>query len=283
MRKDLVYQSPNWEKEKKHDAKIQQQLKDKLKGKDSTLDSLERLIQEEKEFPELRNYGSLYNHISLKYRMLAGKVYLRNLEDQKCIEYTYLSGVSAVLAYLFYVNDPPKELDKTDRENIISDFTGGVLRLYAVDQPLPSCTYHIDNPYVQLLLGNLDKAASLLNKLGSQFNPAEPYQFWIDESEHAIIQAAIEKDGQKLKDLLVQCIREYRKVPRGYTTFLDTYAIALIKLARTWGEDININVIEIPSMFFGETICKINPLAMQVPFFEEAKNELKKYGVTFEL
>lgn len=279
MRKDLDYQSPKWEKEQKKDSQLLRQLK----GADITLNSLEKLIEEEKEFPELRDYRSLYRNLHLTYRILAGVSYLRNPTDQQCIKYTYLSGVSAVLAYLFYVSDPPEKLDKTDRQNVILDFSLGTLQLYAVNQPLPSCIHHIDNPYVQLLLGKIDNATSLLNKLDSQFNPSEPYQFWISESERAIIQAAIEKDSQTMKDLLVQRIKRYRKEPVGCSVFLDIYSIAFIKLAHTWNMNCDINIIEIPSFFFNDTVCKINPSTTQVPFFEEAKKELEQYGVALEL
>ena len=279
MRKDLDYQSPKWEKEQKKDSQLLRQLK----GKDITLNNLQRLLEERKKSPESRRYRSLYTNLHLKYRILAGVSYLRNPTDQQCIKYTYLSGVSAVLAYLFYVSDPPEKLDKTDRQNVILDFTLGTLQIYAVNQPLPSCIHHIDNPYVQLLLGNIDNATSLLNKLDSQFNPSEPYQFWISESERAIIQAAIEKDGQTMKDLLVQRVKRYRREPVGYSVFLDIYAIAFIKLAHIWNLNCDINVIEIPSFFFDDTVCKINPSTTQVPFFEEAKKELEQYGVALEL
>ena len=115
MRKDLDYQSPKWEKEQKKDSQLLRQLK----GKDITLNNLQRLLEERGKSPELKNYRSLYTNLQLKYRILAEVSYLRNPTDQQCIKYTYLSGVSAVLAYLFYVSNPPEKLDKTGQSLIL--------------------------------------------------------------------------------------------------------------------------------------------------------------------
>lgn len=277
MRKNLKYQSSRWEKEKKEDAKILRQV-----GYDITLNNLQKLLEKEKTFSGSRNYRSLYTNLHLKYRILAGNAYLRNPTDQQCIKYTYLSGVSALLAYLFYISNSPENLHETDMEDILSDFTLGILQLYSVNQPLPACIHDIDNPYIPLLLGNIDRVISLLNKLDSHFNLSAPYQFWISESERAIIQSIINRDSQTMEDLLVQYIRQYRNVPLGYSKFIDIYSIAFIKLSHTLGMNCCINIIEIPSFFF-EPTCKIDPLKIQVPFYEEAKKVLEQNHIIFEL
>ena len=48
----LDYQPPKWAKEQKKDLQLLRQSK----GKDITLSNLQRILKEEEEFPEMRNY-----------------------------------------------------------------------------------------------------------------------------------------------------------------------------------------------------------------------------------
>lgn len=279
MKKELVYQPATWEKEQKRYLKVLKQVG----GEDCALRNLQSLIERKKEFPESRNYATMYTNFHLSYRILAGKLYLRDSADQKCITYTYLSGMSAILAYLFYMLNPPKDLDENDKRNVPFDFILGVLQLYAVNQPLPACIRRIDNPYIQLLMGDEDDTAAPSDGPNLQPDPEGPYCFKIGERGQAIIQAVRERDGKALKELLVQRIRQYRRGPLGYAEYVDIYSIAFIKLAHKLNMDCDINIIEIPSFFFDDAICRIDPAETQVPFFEDAKAALKQYGLDFEL
>lgn len=279
MEKDLDYQSPKWEKEKKKELQLFRQSK----GQDITLNNLQRILQEEEDFPDLRDYGELYSNLGLKYRLIGEAAYLRNPTDKQCIKYTYLSGISSILAYLFHVSNPSEKQSNADKQNIVLDFTLGVLQLYAVNQPLPSCIHQIENPYIQLLLGNEDLAISLLNKTDSQFNPSEPYKLWINQIGKEIIRSTIQKEHQTLNKFLIKRIKEYRKAPVGYSTFIDVYSIAFLKLAHIRNMNCHINIIEIPSFFFDENECKFDITTTQVPFFNEAKTILKNYGIELQL
>lgn len=275
MGKDLDYQSPKWEKEQKKEL----QLFRKAKGQDITLNNLQRILKEEEEYPDLRDYGELYSNLHLKYRIIAGATYLRDPTDKQCIKYTYLSGISSIFAYLFHGNRSSEKQNDTDRQNAVLDFTLGVLQLYAVNQPLPLCIHLIDNPYIQLLLWHTDIATSLLNNADSKFNPSKPHKLWISELEKEIIQSIIQKDEDTLKKTLITRIRKYRKWPVGYSTFIDVFSIALIKLARQYGMNCEIDVIEIPKFFFDEEVCSIDTENVKLPFFEDAVEELKKMGI----
>ena len=279
MKKELVYQPPKWEKEQREYFRVLKQTG----GKDCTLKSLQSLIERKKESPESRDYATLYRRLYLKYHILAGDMYLIGSPDQQCITYTYLSGMSAILAYLFHMLNPPKDLHETDRRNIPSNFILGMLELYAVNQPLPACIRHIDNPDIQLLMGDEDDTAAPSDGPNLQPDPEGPYRFEISEGEQEAIRAVRERDSKTLKERLVKWIRAYRREPLGYADYVDIYSIAFIKLAHKLNMDCDINIIEIPSFFFDDAICRIDPAETQVPFFEDAKAALKQYGLDFEL
>lgn len=277
MAQKLDYCSPKWEKEQKRDLQCIRQLK----GSDIAMNDLQRILRMGEKISALQGYGKLYTDLHLNYRIVAGKTYLRDTMNEQSIQYTYLAGMSAVLAYLFYVSDLPQEQSNTDRQNVVLDFTFGVLQLYAVDQPLPPCIRHINNPYLQLLLENMDTTAALLSTIGSQFDPINPYTLWLDEMQKATIQSIIEKDAQSLQNLLVKRIKQYRKLPLGCSTLIDVYSIAMIKLAQQYGMDCDLDIIEIPKMFFDPQICKRNTEEVELPFFDNALEQLKKLGVTW--
>lgn len=118
-----------------------------------SVSNLQRILKEEKEFPEMRNYEELYTNLHLKYRILAGESYLRDNSDVQVIRYTYLSGMAAICAYLFHKATPHQDYNDTDQKNMMYDFSYGLLQLFAVQNSLPKCLCSLEHPYVQLLLG----------------------------------------------------------------------------------------------------------------------------------
>lgn len=275
MGKNLDYQPSKWEKEQKKDL----QLFRKARGQDITLNNLQRILKEEEEYPELRDYGELYSNLHLKYRIIAGATYLRDPTDKQCIEYTYLSGISGVFSHLFDTPELQKQRDTTEMKNAIKDFAFSLLQLYAVNQPIPSYLQKMNHLYVKLLMGDFEKANFLLLETEAEFDPGNPDKLWIDTVERAVIRALINKDEDTLKKTLITRIRKYRKWPVGYSTFIDVFSIALIKLARQYGMNCEIDVIEIPKFFFDKEVCSIDTENVKLPFFEEAVEELQKMGI----
>ena len=45
------------------------------------------------------------------------------------------------------------------------------------------------------------------------------------------------------------------------------------------GMNCSLDIIEIPTMFFDEVICKIDPTEVSLPFYEDAVEQLKKTGI----
>ena len=277
MNKKLDYQSPKWEKELKNKEKEDKQFN----GQSATLVNLQRILKlyQEKE-SSLRDYRMLYENLQLKYKLLANNCYLRDTDDWQCIDYTYLSGTSGILAKLYDTPEKQKGRHTTDAKNAITDFDFAVLQMFATDQPLPKCVQNMDHIYVQLLSGNFEKVNALFQQLGTKFDPSKPDKPWASERTRADIQAVMKKHEKFLRESLIARIKEYRKAPVGYSTFIDIYSIAFIKLAKQYGMNCEIDVIEIPKIFFAEERCKIDQ-TVKLPFFDEATAALKECGIEY--
>lgn len=280
MPKELIYQPLKWEKELKRKEKVWKQLN----GQNAAYHNLQALIQRNEKRTSLeRRYQGIYSSTQLEYKIIADNTYLRNTEDNDCIKYVYLSGISGVFSYLFDTPELQKQRDTTEMKNAIKDFAFSLLQLYAVNQPIPSYLQKMDHLYVKLLMGDFEKVNFLLLETETEFDPGNPDKLWIDAVERAVIRALINKDEDTLKKALITRIREYRKWPVGYSTFIDVFSIALIKLARQYGMNCEIDVIEIPKFFFDKEVCSIDTENVKPPFFEDAVEELKKMGIDWTL
>lgn len=276
MPKALVYQPAKWEKELKRKEKVWKQMG----GQNAAYRNLQAMIRrnEEKASSE-RRYRSIYSNAQLGYKIIAGDTYLRDTTDRNCVNYTYLSGMSGILAHLFDTPELRKDRDMTEQQNTVKDFELALLQLCAVDQPIPACIQKEEHLYVKLLMGDFERASALLSETGTEFDPENPYELWIGDTARAAIQALIAQDENAFHKALTARIREYRRWPVGYSTFLDIFSIAFLKLAYRQGMKCEIDVIEIPKMFFDPAACQIDTAEVKPPFFDDAVNELKALGV----
>ena len=276
MATKLAYQSSKWEKERQNNEK--RYIADK--GKFVAQASMESLIKRGlAHSADSRDYVRYYSSFSLKYKILAGRTYLRNNSDSQVIHYTYLSGMAAIFAYLFDIAHLAVNRDKTDQENMVKNFSYGLLQLFAVQNYLPQCLSSLEHPYVQMLLGNFEKAVELLPTTLSEYDAAQPYAVLMSDAGRLTVQAIAEKDEKALNNQLVQHIKNERKWPVGYSIFVDAYSIAYIKLARLNNMNCGLDVIEVPKMFFDDAACKIDISEIKLPFFDDAVEQLKKLGI----
>ncbi len=276
MAAKLAYQPSKWEKERQNNEKRYIAGK----GKYAVQTNMENMIRRGlAKSADCRDYVSYYSSFSLSYRILAGRTYLRNNSDSQVIHYTYLSGIAAIIAYLLDIAHPAENRDKTDQEDMVNDFSYGLFQLFAVQNYLPQCLNFLEHPYVQLLLGNFEKAVELLPSTLSEYDAAQPYAVLMSDEARQTVQAMVEKDEKALNNQLVQRIRNERKWPVGYSIFVDAYSIAYIKLARLNNMNCELDVIEVPKMFFDDAACKIDISEIKLPFFDDALEQLKKLGI----
>ena len=276
MAAKLAYQPSKWEKERQNNEKRYIAGK----GKYAVQTNMENMIRRGlAKSADCSDYVSYYSSFSLSYRILAGRTYLRNNSDSQVIHYTYLSGIAAIFAYLLDIAHPAVNRDKTDQEDMVNDFSYGLFQLFAVQNYLPQCLNFLEHPYVQLLLGNFGKAVELLPSTLSEYDAAQPYAVLMSDEARQTVQAMVEKDEKALNNQLVQRIRNERKWPVGYSIFVDAYSIAYIKLARLNNMNCELDVIEVPKMFFDDAACKIDISEIKLPFFDDALEQLKKLGI----
>lgn len=275
MRKDLDYQSSKWEKEKQKDIKRYRQLK----GGNPILKNMELILSYEKNKSwEDINYVQCYTSLHLKYRILAERAYLQDNSDSQAIYYTYLSGLAGILSYLIDSINPTINRDKTDQENLLYAFSYSIVQFFAIQNNIPQCLGRIEHPYTQLFLGYYEKAVELLPYTSSTYDPTKPYTILMGDESRATVQAMAYKDENALNDLLIQHVKTYRKQPIDYSTFIDAYSTAYIKLAQQNGLKCGLDIIEIPKIFFDKDSCKISIEKAQLPFFNEAIKYLKTQG-----
>ncbi len=282
MAQGLVYQPPKWEKELSNKSKIWK----KQDGKISAYYNMMALLtRNEQKDSAKRNYCGIYSTLHLQYHIIAGNLYLKNPDDIQCVTYCYLSGLAGIFAYLFdkavgeKISKQQENSDITEMENAVKNFAFSILQLYAVNQPIPPYIKNINHLYISLFEGDFEKTRSLLSETGSEFDLSNPNKLWISEIERSIIQAIISKDDNALYKSLIQHIKKYRKWPVGYSTFIDICSIAYIKLARQYGMNCELNIIEIPKMFFDDTVCRIDVKEIKLPFYKDAVEQLKTFGI----
>jgi len=282
MAQGLVYQPLKWEKELSNKAKVWKKQDGKISAYYNMMALLAR--NEQKDSAQ-RNYRGIYSNLHLQYHIIAGNLYLKNPNDIQCINYCYLSGLAGVFAYLFHnaagekISKRQQNSDITEMENAAKDFAFSILQLYAVNQPIPPYVKNINHLYISLFEGDFEKTRSLLSETGSEFDLSNPNKLWISEIERSIIQAIIGKNDKALYKSLIQYIKNYRKLPVGYSTFIDICSIAYMKLARKYGMNCELNIIEIPKMFFDDTLCRIDVAKINLPFYEDAVEQLKTFGI----
>ena len=278
MATKLAYQSSKWEKERQNNEK--RYIANK--GKFAAQTNMEGVIKRGLAKPaDCRDYVSYYSLFSLSYKILAGRTYLRNNSDSQVIRYTYLSGMAAIFAYLFDIARPAVNRDKTDQVNMVRDFSYGLLQLFSVQNNIPQCLSSLEHPYVQMLLGNFEKAVELLPSTVTEYDAAHPYAVLMSDEACLTVQAMAEKDEKALNNRLVQHIKNERKWPAGYSVFVDEYSIAYLKLTRLNHMACELDVIEVPKMFFDDAVCKIDTSETKLPFFDDALEQLKKLGTVW--
>lgn len=275
---ELVYKHKKWDKQLQADERICKEL-----GGVPSINNLNGLIEEQqlKDSVE-RNYQMFYSASGTFYASIARNYYLRDIKDLQSLYSVYLSGRSTILERLFatfYTNQGRKIFEE---QRGIERFDHCILQMIAIGQPLPKCIQGIDNIYIQLLNKNVDGVKRHFENKKDREKLRNLYGNQISETGCLDIQMILQGDQAALRKRLIQRIKEDRKEPIDYFEIIDIYSTALIKLARIYGMDIDIDVIEIPKLFFNEECCKIDKSKIEVPFFEEALVVLKDNGILWD-
>lgn len=275
---ELVYKHKKWDKQLQADEKIWKEL-----GGFVALDNLRAAIQEQQlKTPMERNYQLFFSCCSVYCDSIARNYYLCDTEDRQSLYYTYLSGRSAILERLFASLYTKKGRKIFDAQAGIEEFDYHVLQTIAIGQPFPKCVQGIDNIYIQLLNKDVHRVEKHLKSSKDKVDSENFFGNHISEIKCKDIQMILQGDKVSLRNRLIQRIKEDRKEPIDYFNIIDIYSTAVIKLARNYGMDMDIDVIEIPKLFFDEKRCTIDKTRIEVPFYEEAIAVLKENGIFWD-
>lgn len=272
----LDYKHKKWDRQVKQDIKVWDQM-----GGFAPLRYIEGKTEAtKKKLSKERDYQTFYYMYSSEYDAASESVYLRDIGSQQVFTFTYLSGRAAIMERMFAVLYKKNGKEVWNEEAAAKQFNDAIFKMIAVNQPLPKCIDNVENIYVQLLNGNIQNVEKLL--LEDNYNLDNLFGTRLDENRCRDIQAIIQRDEKALKEQLINRIKEDRREPIDYFRIIDIYSVGMIKLARRYEMDIDIDVIEIPKMFVGENQYSIDKSKEELPFFEEAVADLQKSGIEFD-
>lgn len=215
--------------------------------------------------PDKRKYLGYLSSCVQNYHLIACNYYIMDNLDYKSIDYTYLSGISGILA---------DRIGKAGNQNkyqykSITETELSLYELIATDETEIDFFKDKDSVIYHIYHGNYDKAEGLLQSIEMNDSIEEGCLYDTIEYLKDIYMAIIARDEDLFNEELAKRIRKYRKDMVGYSTIIDVISIALIKMARKAELNYHLDVIEIPKIFFDKNYQidkdKVKPL-----FCEEA-------------
>lgn len=259
----LAYKSKKWNKEisELNNAK-------KMYNGDYEI-SVKSLIYNFSE-TDFKDYCWFYGCLDINYGIVARTYFLDN-DNKNVINNIYLSALSLLFLKRLYDNGV-----RTEYNNIQISLTGfeyAVCKLISVDCGEIMINFCNDSIVANLLLGNEIEAKVLVDELSDDSDSISSVYYNEPIFLKAIYKSILDRDENAFNENLAQRIKKYRKNMVGYSTIIDYTSIALIKVAKKYGLNCNINVIEIPDFFF-EPINTEELLKLQLPFYDEVKKLL---------
>lgn len=255
----IDYKDKNWKKARKKVEKI-------LKDFNNYYDIKSNIYIREQENNEIKDFVRLYGGLSNSYKSMAETYYITQGEDINIIKWIYLSGYAKLLAHNLIINGYQTKYNNMAK-NILSDDLY-LYELIAVDQLKVK---ESDSNIICLLYQhNVQKAKQCIENLPT--NDRKSVSYYRKETElKPIFESILYSDEKQFNDEILRRIKTYRKNMEGYETYLDIISIALIKVAKSYGIKCDIDVIEIPKIFF-ENKYNINKENISLPYYSEYMN-----------
>lgn len=214
-----------------------------------------------------KDYLRLFSRLFSTYRVIAINLYLEGINNYKCKDYSYLSGLALILTKIMYDNGV-----RTEHNNIIGNCIQEIdFALYAMiscDEVNVPFLKEDDNNLISLVLHQkYERAQQILNELPDDVDESKEVYYVSPIFLKKIYLAIIDHDEKIFNDELAKRIYKYRRNMVGYSTIIDIVSIALIKMAKLVGIKCTIDVIEIPKMFFDESYV-IDKETVKLPFYD---------------
>jgi len=150
----------------------------------------------------------------------------------------------------------------------LAEFDYALYELIAVAETNFSIFNRDDNLICLMLKQKYDDAKKIIDMLPDIVDDSNEVYYVNQKFLKNIYKAIVDGDEKKFNEEIVKRIKKYRRNMVGYSTIIDVVSIALIKMAMKAGIECNVDVIEIPKMFFDES-NKIDKDSVKLPFFDE--------------
>lgn len=126
-----------------------------------------------------------------------------------------------------------------------------------------------------LYLGEKEKAKKLVEQL-PEIDEKRPEVYYIKpQFLKGIYNALLNQNEELLKEELVKRVKKYRKNMTSYATVIDFTTIGLLKTAKRYGMNVELDIAETPA-FLKEDIDMEHFSALKIPFQDEMEKILKK-------
>jgi len=267
----LDYQSKKWQKETDNFRRFKKDIKgDYLKNL--------RFVLNEFEKTGCTGYLRLFCLLSGTYQELAEYYYL---DEAGCpsidiFNAAYLSGLAGIVAKTLFENGVrtgSETLDRICTNSVAEKYEPSLFQLISVGETDSPYLSIAENDVIMLIYRQkYEQARVLVEALPDA--PDESRELYYNHSEflkHIYI-AILDKDEKAFNDELAKRIRKYRRNMAGYSPIIDYTSVALIKIAQQAGLNCTVDVIEVPHLFFDDSL-KIDKTAVALPYLDKFESE----------
>lgn len=252
----LDFKSSKWDKEMK-------QLKDfNISLKKNYTTNVESILTK---FQRKQDYCWLYGCLSSEYESVAQSYYADG-DEKNVIKYTYLSALA--LLTMKRMHEKKIETTYSNLVNKLEDIEYAVCKIISVD-----CYDFLQNlcePSIMscIMKGDVDKAKKLVDSLDDNGDELTDVYYNSPIFIKTIYSSILNKNEEVFNDRIIKRIKKYRKNMLGYSTIIDYTSVGLIKAAKFYGLNCNIDIAEIPKFFFKPIDIK-ELKGIQLPMYDD--------------
>lgn len=259
----IDFEGKKWHKEISQFKKIKKEINGKFNNNE------EVHIKQFKELEE-KDYLRLYSRLASAYKGMARYYYLDDITNIIMLQYTYLSGLALVLVKKMYDGGIRNNYIEII-ENQLDEIDYALFQLIATNQLEPQYLEIADDPLITAMYQEqYDQAKQIIDAIPDPTKEQDSQSVYYLSPMFLkyIYLAIINHDEKAFNEELAKRIKKYRRNMVGYSTIIDIVSIALIKMAKKVGIECNVDVIEIPKIFFDES-CVIDKEKVKLPFYDE--------------
>lgn len=227
MKEKLTYSTKNWNK-LSEESKVKHYFEDELEY----LKHYDVWLEE----PEKRDYIYTYDGMKASYIGLARRSYIEGNDIELCRGYFFLAAKATEMSQLLYSKGiTTRKQISAKIENGVSGTSGAFCAIIANDYDLALSLAAKGTVVEALIKGDFHKAKNIVRTLDEKDDMTRIYQ------------ALSEKDPVQLEECIVKRVKTFRRLGSRHVTIIDFWSAAIIKLARKYGIDAAIDIVEIPS------------------------------------